>query len=284
MIEPVVALTAQAEIRRGERFEFGANWTRFLRGLSEERIAEAERSLREMLERSDLTGLTFLDIGCGSGLFSLVARRLGATVRSFDYDPQSVACARQLRARFLPDDPDWMIEEGSILDAPFVRSLGKFDIVYSWGVLHHTGALWPALANACGTIAPSGQLWVALYNHQPFFTPWWRAVKRGYLRVPSPLRPGYVLPFFAYVLLAGFFADLCRGTDPRARFRGVGRRGMSLWRDLVDWVGGWPFETATPEELVDFVRPHGLSLTRLRTVGGRHGCNEYLLTRLEPGE
>lgn len=91
-----------AEIAMGRRFAFGENWRRFLETLSEERVREAGRSLREMLEMPSLSGLSFLDVGCGSGLFSLAARRLGARVRSFDYDPASVACALELRRRFFP--------------------------------------------------------------------------------------------------------------------------------------------------------------------------------------
>src|ERR687884_322280 len=101
------------EIAHGERFQFGENWARFLAVLDDERIRRAEESLKEMLEVESLDGQSFLDIGCGSGLFSLAARRLGARVHSFDYDPQSVACATELRRRYFPDDERWVIEEGS---------------------------------------------------------------------------------------------------------------------------------------------------------------------------
>lgn len=133
------------EIAGRQRFEFGKNWTQFLTLLDESRIAEAEKSLRQMLEVESLAGKRFLDIGSGSGLFSLAAKRLGASVHSFDYDPQSVACTSELKRRYFPNDPDWVVEEGSALDAAYVQSLGKFDIVYSWGVLHHTGQMWQAL-------------------------------------------------------------------------------------------------------------------------------------------
>ncbi|HEX8686718.1 MAG TPA: 50S ribosomal protein L11 methyltransferase, partial [Pyrinomonadaceae bacterium] len=116
------------EVSRGERFEFGENWSRFLAVLDDERIGKAEESLRAMLEVESLAGRSFLDIGSGSGLFSLAARRLGARVHSFDYDPRSVACARELRRRYFPEDPAWVVEEGSALDADYVRSLGLFDV------------------------------------------------------------------------------------------------------------------------------------------------------------
>src|SRR5204862_4265084 len=136
-----------AEIARGERFEFGQNWSQFLAALDEQRIQQAEKSLREMLEVGSLAGKTFLDIGSGSGLFSLAARRLGARVHSFDFDPKSVACTRQLKRRYFFEDAGWKIEEGSALDSDYLKTLGTFDIVYSWGVLHHTGEMWKALGN-----------------------------------------------------------------------------------------------------------------------------------------
>src|ERR1035438_9421685 len=137
--------TSQEEIAARERFAFGENWQRFLSLLDESRVLQAEDSLRRMLEVSDLRGKTFIDIGCGSGLFSLAARRLGARVQCFDYDPQSVACAQELRRRYFPQDPDWRVEEGSALDTGYLGGLGSFDVVYSWGVLHHTGAMWHGL-------------------------------------------------------------------------------------------------------------------------------------------
>src|SRR5690242_8743787 len=133
-----------AEIARGERFQFGQNWSQFLPAIDEERIQRAETSLKEMLEVESLEGKTFLDIGSGSGLFSLAARRLGARVHSFDFDPKSVYCTTELRKNYFRDDDSWKIQEGSVLDAEFMKSLGHYDIVYSWGVLHHTGNLWTA--------------------------------------------------------------------------------------------------------------------------------------------
>src|SRR5215218_10420474 len=129
------------EVSRGERFKFGENWSRFLSLLNEERITEAEGSLKKMLDTESLEGKTFLDVGSGSGLFSLAARRLGAKVRSFDFDPQSVACTRELRRRYFAEDKDWVVEQGSALDQSYLGTLGTYDVVYSWGVLHHTGEM-----------------------------------------------------------------------------------------------------------------------------------------------
>src|SRR6478735_3931173 len=111
------------QVQDGERFEFGANWKAFLKTLTNERISEAERSLVEMLSGPPAAGQSFLDIGCGSGLFSLAARRLGYTVHSFDFDRQSVACTLSLKEKFFSHDKQWTIEEGSVLNNEFLNRL-----------------------------------------------------------------------------------------------------------------------------------------------------------------
>jgi len=266
------------------RFEFGENWQRFLAVLDEERIRQSERSLREMLEAERLDGLRFLDVGCGSGLSSLAARRLGASVVSFDVDPQSVACAQTLRERYLPNDPAWRIEEGSALDETYLKSLGTHDLVYSWGVLHHSGRMWQSLANVAPLVAEGGKLWIAIYNDQGRLSRLWLRVKRSYAMVPQPLRPLYVAAVMGPRLLASMAVsvvsrnpDPARGTGPLTDYKR--NRGMSRWHDLVDWVGGYPFEVAKPEQIFEFFRARGFSLVKLRTVGGALGCNEFVFER-----
>ena len=259
------------EIRRGERFEFGSNWARFLSTLDDGRIAESTASLQRMLGRSDLSGLTFLDAGSGSGLFSLAARRLGATVHSFDYDPNSVACTRHLKERYFSSDVHWMIEEGSVLDTGYLGSLGSFDIVYSWGVLHHTGQMWPALAAVEPLVASGGQLFVAIYNDQGWVSGYWRRVKRAYVE-HRWLRWPLLLAHWPYLVGLRWLVRSIAG-------RGRLERGMSLWHDMVDWVGGYPFEVARPETIFAFYRDRGFRLQAMKTCGGRHGCNEYVFER-----
>jgi len=271
--------TPQQEIAAGERFAFGENWRRFLAVIDEQRIHTAEDSLRRMLEVPGLKGRTFLDIGCGSGLFSLAARRLGACVHSFDYDPESVACARELRRRYFREDPDWRIEEGSALDPAYLASLGTFDVVYSWGVLHHTGAMWQALDYAAQRVAPAGKLFIAIYNDQGPISNRWRGIKRTYNRLPDGLRFLVTLPVAVHLWWRRWLKDVLRGR-PFETWRNIGKeRGMSAWRDVIDWVGGYPFEVAKPEAILDFYRRRGFTLTRLTTCGGSLGCNEYVFLR-----
>jgi 2-polyprenyl-3-methyl-5-hydroxy-6-metoxy-1,4-benzoquinol methylase len=270
----------EREVAAGQRFEFGENWRRFLAVLDAERIAEAERSLREMLGVESLAGRTFLDVGCGSGLFSLAAMRLGAErVHSLDFDPSSVGCARELRRRFFPDSPRWSVEPGSALDPDHLRTLGAWDVVYSWGVLHHTGSMWRALENVMVPVRPSGTLFISIYNDQGRKSVLWRSVKAFYNR--SPLGRRIVLgSFVPYWLVRGAGADLIRYGDPTHRHRAYKRgRGMSVWHDWIDWLGGYPFEVAKPEQILAFYRARGFTLERMHTVGGGVGCNEFVFTR-----
>src|SRR5262249_46334089 len=116
-------LDSYAGIRAGDRLAFGGNWGSFIDLVDDQRVEAAVAALPAGLHVPDLTGREFLDIGCGSGLFSLAAQRLGARVRSFDFDADSVAATTELRRRYAPDS-DWRIEPGSVLDDDFMADLG----------------------------------------------------------------------------------------------------------------------------------------------------------------
>jgi len=260
------------------RFRFGWNWRRFVEKVGVEHIRKAEDALAWWFPGGGLAGRSFLDAGSGSGLSSLAAVRLGAArVHSFDFDPESVASTSALRARFSPDASGWTIEQGSLLDEAYLRSLGQWDVVYSWGVVHHTGAMWGALDRLSGLVSENGKVLVAVYNDQGLPSRLWWRVKRlynsGYLGRVVVLALG--LPGLA---VGGVFHDLARGRSPVVRYRAQ-ERGMTALTDWIDWLGGYPFEFAKPDAVTRFFGERGLQLERDRTVGNKLGCNEFLFRK-----
>jgi SAM-dependent methyltransferase len=235
-------------------FAFGRNWLRYVEAyLDPERIAIAMQSLNDLIEE-DLAGRTFIDIGAGSGLFSLCAYRAGATgVVSVDVDPDSVAACRELRGRS-GNPSNWTILEGSVLDADFVDALAPGDIVYSWGVLHHTGDLYTGIRQAARLVKPGGLLVIAIYNRATgrFLDSdrWWR-IKRRYNHSSRAAQGVMEAAFFCYWTAQRLKA---RQNPVRIAREYKKNRGMALKTDLIDWLGGYPYEYATADEIVRFCR------------------------------
>lgn len=266
------------------RFEFGENWKSFLKGLDQHRINVATDSIRDLLQLNKddarpLAGKRFLDIGSGSGLFSLAAHRLGAHVVSIDFDPECVSCTQHLHQLESDGQSDWYVRRGSVLDDSFMETLGHFDIVYSWGVLHHTGQMDCALASAVKRVAAGGCLAIAIYNDQGGASRRWLWIKQTYHRLPRLLRGVWV------AVIAGFYeckfaiARLARFQNPLPFSDWKQKRldrGMSAGHDWVDWIGGMPFEVARPESIIVPLAAQGFRVTNLKTVGGGWGCNEYV--------
>lgn len=267
---------ANAEIR----FRFGRNWRHFVaHAVDDRRIATARDSMRRLLGMESLEGRVVVDIGCGSGLFSLSAIQLGARqVVGFDYDEDSVRASTTIREAQGVSAERWRITQGSVLDEAFMASLPRAEVVYAWGVLHHTGRMWDAIRNAAMVVAPAGLFAIAIYNRVGTSALWAR-IKRLYCQSPM------VLQWLAEATYLTAYAGglTLTGRNPVRVFREYReRRGMSLWHDVRDWLGGYPYEYATVSEIFDFVRPLGFKLIRVVSTN-RTGCNEFVFER-EPAE
>ena len=262
------------------RFEFGRNWQDYVdRHFTRERLDAARSKLLDFLKLPDLQGKVFLDIGCGSGLHSMAALQAGAAgVVSFDYDPRSVAATQTLKD--LAGSPDhWTVEQGSVLDVDFLRSLPRADIVYSWGVLHHTGQMWQAIENAASLVTGNSLFYIALYTSDLFIdrTPgYWLDVKRRYNQSGYWGRLAWEV---WYALRFDMVPQLVRLRNPLKKWLEYRRqpRGMSYWTDLRDWLGGWPMEFAGVRETLAFCRDR-LQLECLNLATGE-ACSEYLFRR-----
>lgn len=268
-------------------YEFGKNWRTFLDDhLTEERLAEAQESLSRFVRLPSLEGRTFLDIGCGSGLFSLAAHRLGAErVLSFDLDADSVGCCSELRAREGSAD-NWEILQGSVLDETFVEALGEFDLVYSWGVLHHTGDMWRAIEHAARRVRAGGLLYIAIYNRADGIglyadgrvgsSRFWEQEKRLYTSLPGWGRR--VLDASAATgMVLGYLISARNPLKEISEHKSL--RGMSWMVDIRDWLGGHPYEYAGVDEIFHFVHERfGYSLENLFSTNSLRN-NEYLFER-----
>jgi SAM-dependent methyltransferase len=253
-------------------FSFGRNWQKYLDAIPEDAATSMSAYVADWLG-PDLRGRRVVDIGSGQGLTSLAAHRLGASLVSFDLDPESVAATARLW-RSAGSPASWRVEAGNILDDRYRAALGSFDIVISWGVLHHTGALWKAIEAAALLVSPGGSLWIALYHRTPQSSRSAR-VKRLYRGLPDP----------AKALMRGAYAGakiakslVVRRRLPRFR-SSYDSRGMSWWRDIEDWLGGYPYEVSSPDEVLAYLLPAGFELVRLDDALGEGYNDVYLLRR-----
>lgn len=266
-------------LQKESHFAFGKNWASYSELISESKIAEAEAWLRRLLGDA-IVGKRFLDIGCGSGLHSLAALRLGASeVIGVDLDPHSVATTRKLLARYAPGRP-WKAMEVSVFDLE-KSDLGKFDVVYSWGVLHHTGDMYRALRCAADAVAPGGTFAFALYRLTRLCG-FWKFEKRHYAHA-SPRTQKW-----AQAVFIGLFRVACLFTGRSFRKyleEYPTKRGMDFHHDVHDWMGGWPYESISPEQTEVFMAGERFQCVRRFVVGRKtfglfgSGCDEYVYQR-----
>ncbi len=280
-------ITKNESIRKPKNFfRFGENWSHYLDNCLNDTVIEyAIEATKKFCGEENIKDKTFIDIGCGSGLFSLVAHRLGAKkILSLDIDENSVECCRRLReAEGNPEN--WEITHGSILDEGFVNSLGTYDFVYSWGVLHHTGDMWTAIDHAARLVKTDGHMCIAIYNKSDGFNIYpdfrfgnssmWLAEKKFYTSLPKFLQ--FFIDYLAMTALVCFY--LATFTNPFKQIKNhINFRGMSWKTDIIDWLGGYPYEFATVAEIFLFLQKKGFNLENLICNNGLLN-NEFLLKK-----
>jgi 2-polyprenyl-6-hydroxyphenyl methylase/3-demethylubiquinone-9 3-methyltransferase len=263
------------------QFDFGKNWSDFSsRALTPRRVVQARINFSSLIKHAmiGLNNRTFLDIGFGQGLSLLSAASEGARVVGCDINPTCGEVLARNRAHFPElEGREIPIAIGSILDdATLVRLRGLspagsgYDFVHSWGVLHHTGKMWKAVDNACDLVAPGGVLVLALYNRH-WSSPLWTIIKRVYCVAPAVVQRIMVGIFYPVILAA---KALVTRSNPF-----VMERGMDFYYNVVDWVGGFPYEYATPEEVAERLSAKGFTLRWQATAGVPTGCNEQIFVR-----
>lgn len=265
-----------------KRFSFGKNWSNFLESLDDQHIQEAIKSLQEKLGCKDLKDKIFLDIGSGSGLFSLAAHHLGARVFSFDYDQDSVNCTKYLREKYANNPSAWSVEQGSVLNKTFLDKFEKADVLYSWGVLHHTGHMYQSFENISHLVKDNGFLFISIYNDQGGASRRWKWIKQTYITSKNPLTRFFLLLYTLFKQWKiTFIKDFLSSGNPLKTWflYGKNNRGMSPWHDLIDWTGGYPFEVAKPEDVFNFFQEKGFQLKKIKTCAGGVGCNEFVFKK-----
>ncbi|MDX8455986.1 methyltransferase domain-containing protein [Mesorhizobium sp. VK9D] len=258
------------------RYDFGRNWSELAGRFEDEHLNQACEDLRRLV--GDLEGKTFLDIGCGSGLHSAAALRLGATrVQALDYDAGCVETTRAVLSRFAPD-ARWSAEPADILDRSSLPS-GTFDVVYSWGVLHHTGDMWTAIRNTAGFVGPGGKFGIAIYLKTPLCGLW--EVEKRLYSSHRWLRP----PVKALFVSAYISARTLRHRDAISFVKNYrARRGMEFLADVDDWLGGYPYQSTSAAELEMSIEELGFRTARRFNVTPGiglfgTGCGEWCFER-----
>lgn len=265
--------------QQATHFAFGKNWASYASLIGDTEIAEARKGLLKLVPEDALRGRSFIDIGCGSGLHALAAASCGVgRIMAIDIDPDSVATTRQVLQQYAVSVP-WEVEEISIFDLDASKH-GTYDIVYSWGVLHHTGAMVEAIGKAAALVAPGGLFAFALYRRTRMDR-FWIAEKRFYARSPQALqwlvRHAYIAAFAtAMTLQGGSFSNYV------ANYRST--RGMNWHHDVHDWLGGYPYEAILAPEVEELMQEHGFEAVRVfsraMTSGVLgSGCDEYVYRR-----
>ena len=255
------------------RFKFGKNWQSFSKNaLDEQKIDQARKDFQNLFSGIDLKNKTFIDIGFGQGLTLNIAREAGANVLGIDIDQDNTNALRELLKKFPKhEEPETRI--ASILDEEFSNnqnSQNRYDIVHSWGVLHHTGRMYEAITNASNLVKNEGYFVISIYNKH-WSSPVWRRIKWFYNKSPASVQKLLIGGFYIIIYIAKFIVT---GKNPKNE-----QRGMDFLHNVVDWIGGYPYEYASINEITKFVNILGFDTLKVISAKVPTGCNEFVFRK-----
>lgn len=240
-------------------FSFGKNWQEYVNSVSEENIEGAKQDIVSWIGKENINGKAVLDIGSGSGIHSYSFYLLGASqIFSFDYDVKSVKATLLFWDK--ADRPtNWKVVQGSVLDNAFLSSISKADIVYSWGVLHHTGDMWKAIENASKFVKDGGFFFISIYAKGPNYERHLGIKQR--FNAKGAFGKGVMI--WGYIFRNYIWKRLKKRQNPFA-WNQKKARGMTVYYDVIDWLGGLPYEVAYDHEITEFLSRLGFSLVKLQ--------------------
>ncbi len=254
-------------IKKDTRFEFGQNWNLYSKSISDVEVNLAKQGIIKLMPtKTALDSKSFLDIGCGSGIHSIAANTLGfESITATDFDLKSVNTAISNKKIF---NSNINIFQDDILNT---KIKNKFDVVYSWGVLHHTGNMEKAILNSRKLVNDEGYLIIAIYK-KTYFCKMWHFIKKLYCNSPRFIKK--IFNFTFYTLRLSLY--LIKG-NKISKYKQI--RGMNLYFDSIDWLGGFPYESASKDVIVSMVGD-GFELVKFFDAKPNLGlmgsaCSEY---------
>ena len=256
-----------------KHFKFGENWKNFSNLIDNNRLKEAVTSLKKLTNKKSLNNLSFLDIGCGSGLSSLAAIQLNCKkIYAIDQDEQSIKTTKKVlqKSRF----KKVKVEKKDLFT---LNEKEKFDIVYSWGVLHHTGNMLEAIKKSTKMVSKNGMLILALYKKTKLCN-LWKIEKYIYKSSPKVIQ-NFIKNLFIFLFKLAMILKRKNFSNYINDYKT--KRGMDFYHDVHDWLGGYPYESISIEEISKIMDKFGYKMIRSFQVKKQigffgTGCDEYV--------
>jgi len=263
------------------RFKFGENWSNYSSSVNLEKIELAKKDIIRLV--GDVSNKSVIDIGCGSGIHTVAFIQLGVkSIVSFDYDLKSVETTKKLVKKFCYKKSKYKVFQADILNIDSLSGLNKrkFDIVYSWGVLHHTGSMFEAIISTTKFLKDNGILVLGLYVKTKLCNFWY--YEKKIFNKYKFLQPLIKLPFLFFLIIG---LSLKKRSSPYKIIHDYKKqRGMSIIFDVNDWLGGFPYESIDDNSLLNFLKLKGFKIVRKFNTNSRIGffgaaCGEWVLKK-----